>query len=277
MNAINCKGKLLDLTTPVVMGIINATPDSFYKGHLSPGGEAIVTLAGNMISDGAAILDIGGLSTRPGSEAVSVQKETDRVVPVIEAINRAYPDIILSIDTYNSAVAKAAVAAGATMVNDISGGNLDPDMIDTVAALAVPYICMHMQGTPATMQQHPVYQDLVAEVLDFFVQKIEICTRAGIKDIIIDPGFGFGKTIQHNFELLKALQLFAATKRPVLAGLSRKSTVYKTLSVTAADALNGTTVVNTMALLNGASVLRVHDVKEAKEAILLFNAYTKAP
>lgn len=277
MKAINCKGKLLDLATPVVMGIINATADSFYKGHLPMGTGAMVTLAGNMIGNGAAILDIGGLSTRPGSEAISVQEETDRVIPVIEAIQKAYPDVVISIDTYNSPVAKAAVQAGAAMVNDISGGNLDPGMIGTVAALGVPYICMHMQGTPATMQQHPVYHDLVAEVLDFFIQKIEVCTRAGIKDIIIDPGFGFGKTIPHNFELLKALQVFAVTNRPVLAGLSRKSTVYKTLAVTAGDALNGTTVVNTMALMNGATILRVHDVKEAMEAVLLYNAYTKAP
>ncbi len=277
MNSINCKGKLLSLLEPVVMGIINATPDSFYEGHLKSGRQQIVALAGKMINDGAAILDIGGLSTKPGSEPVSVQEETDRVAPVIELIHAAYPGMILSVDTYNHAVAKAAVVAGASMINDISGGNLDTDMINTVAALQLPYVCMHMQGSPATMQQQPFYTNIVKDILDFFINRIETCKKAGIKDIIIDPGFGFGKTIEHNFELLKGLAAFAVTNRPVLAGLSRKGTIYKTLASTAAGALNGTTVLNTMALLNGASILRVHDVKEASEAITLFNAYKKAP
>ena len=277
MNSINCKGKLLSLDEPVVMGIINATPDSFYEGHLKLNSEGILALAGKMIQDGAAILDIGGLSTRPGSTPVSVQEETDRVLPVIEAIRKVYPEIILSIDTYNSQVARAAVNAGASIINDISGGNLDKDMLNTVAGLQVPYICMHMQGTPATMQQVPVYGNVVKEVLDFFIEKIDACIKAGIKDVIIDPGFGFGKTIEHNFQLLKELAVLSITNKPILAGLSRKSTIYKTLGITAADALNGTTVLNTMALLNGASILRVHDVKEASEAIKLFNRYKKAP
>jgi dihydropteroate synthase len=277
MNGINCKGKLLSLDKPVVMGIINATPDSFYEGHLKLNIDEITALAGKMIQDGAAILDIGGLSTRPGSNPVSVQEETDRVLPVIEAIHKVYPQIILSIDTYNSQVAKAAVDAGASIINDISGGNLDKDMLSTVATLQVPYICMHMQGTPATMQQAPVYNHLVKEVLDFFIAKIDACNESGIKDLIIDPGFGFGKTIEHNFQLLKDLAVLTITNKPILAGLSRKSTVYKTLGITASDALNGTTVLNTMALLNGASILRVHDVKEANEAVKLFNAYKKAP
>ena len=276
MNSINCKGKLLSLDEPVVMGIINATPDSFYEGHLKLNSEGILALAGKMIQDGAAILDIGGLSTRPGSTPVSVQEETDRVLPVIEAIRKVYPEIILSIDTYNSQVARAAVNAGASIINDISGGNLDKDMLNTVAGLQVPYICMHMQGTPATMQQAPVYSNVVKEVLDFFIAKIDACNKAGIKDVIIDPGFGFGKTIEHNFQLLKELAVLSITNKPILAGLSRKSTIYKTLGITAADALNGTTVLNTMALLNGASILRVHDVKEASEAIKLFNRYKKA-
>lgn len=277
MNSINCKGKLLSLTEPVVMGIINATPDSFYEGHLILNTGDMISLAGKMIDAGAAILDIGGLSTKPGSRAISVQEETDRVLPVIESIHAAYPDMILSVDTYNSAVARSAVLAGAAIVNDISAGNLDADMINTVAGLQVPYICMHMQGIPATMQQQPAYNNLPLEVLDFFIQKIDVCTRAGIKDIIIDPGFGFGKTIEHNFELLKSLSIFSITQKPVLAGLSRKSTIYNTLGVSASEALNGTTVLNTMALMNGASMLRVHDVQEAKEAVLLFNAYKKAP
>jgi dihydropteroate synthase len=277
MSSINCKGKLLSLDEPVVMGIINATPDSFYEGHLSLNENDILALAGKMIADGASILDIGGLSTRPGSQPVSIQEETDRVVPVIESIHAAHPEIILSIDTYNSTVAKAAIAAGAGIVNDISAGNLDADMIETVAALGVPYVCMHMQGTPANMQQQAVYNDVVKEVLDFFIDKIEACTKAGIKDIIIDPGFGFAKTVEHNFTLLKQLAVLKITGKPILAGLSRKSTIYKTLSITAAEALNGTTVLNTMALMNGAYILRVHDVKQAVEAITLFNAYKKAP
>jgi dihydropteroate synthase len=277
MNSINCKGKLLSIDEPVVMGIINATPDSFYEGHLKLNSEGILALADKMIQDGATILDIGGLSTRPGSNPVSVQEETDRVLPLIEAIHNAYPQIILSIDTYNSPVAQAAVNAGASIINDISGGNLDKDMLSSVAGLQVPYICMHMQGTPATMQQAPVYGNVVKEVLDFFIAKIDACNQAGIKDVIIDPGFGFGKTIEHNFQLLKHLSVLSITNKPILAGLSRKSTICKTLGITAADALNGTTVLNTMALLNGASILRVHDVKEATEAIKLFKSYKKAP
>ncbi len=277
MNSINCKGKLLTLAEPLVMGIINATPDSFYEGHLKLKPDEILSLAGKMISDGASILDIGGMSTKPGSEPISAQEEMDRVLPVIESIHVAYPETILSIDTYNSMVAKAAVAGGAGIVNDISGGNLDNDMINTVAALNVPYICMHMQGTPATMQKEPVYTDVVKEVLDFFITKIEVCKKAGIKDVIIDPGFGFGKTIEHNFQLLKDLTALSITNSPILVGLSRKSTIYKTLGLTAAEALNGTTVLNTMALMNGASILRVHDVKEAREAVLLFNSYKKTP
>lgn len=277
MNSINCKGKILNLTQPVVMGIINATPDSFYEGHLKLNQQQILSLANKMIQDGAAILDIGGLSTKPGSSPVSIQEETDRVLPVIENIHNAYPGMILSIDTYNSAVAKAAVLAGASIVNDITGGNLDGNMLDTVGALQIPYICMHIQGTPATMQQQPYYADVIKEVLDFFINKIEACKNAGITDIIIDPGFGFGKTIEHNFKLLKALSVLSITNRPVLAGLSRKSTIYKTLGTTAAQALNGTTVLNTMALLNGAAILRVHDVKEAREAVMLYNAYKKVP
>jgi dihydropteroate synthase len=277
MNSINCKGKLLMMDEPVVMGIINATPDSFFEGHLKLPTENIVTLAGKMVTDGAAILDIGGLSTKPGSEPISLQEEIDRILPVIESIHAVYPQIILSIDTYNSSVAKAAVNAGASIINDISGGNLDADMIDTAAALGVPYICMHMQGTPTTMQQHAFYNDVVKEVLDFFITKIETCHKAGIKDVIIDPGFGFAKTIAHNFKLLRDLAVLKITGKPILAGLSRKSSIYKTLGITATESLNGTTALNTMALINGASILRVHDVKEATEVVKLFMEYKKAP
>jgi dihydropteroate synthase len=277
MNSINCKGKLLSLQEPVVMGIINLTPDSFYEGHLKLNAHEITAKAGNMIQDGAAIVDIGGLSTRPGSQPVSVQEEMDRVLPAMEALHSTFPQLIVSIDTYNSRVARAAVHAGAGIINDISGSNADPQMLHTAAELGVPFICMHMLGTPATMQQNPVYSNVVQEVLDFFIAKIDACTRAGIKDVIIDPGFGFGKTITHNFQLLKALSVLAITHKPILAGLSRKSTIYKTLENTAADALNGTTVLNTIALLNGATILRVHDVREANEAVKLYNAYKKAP
>lgn len=274
MFTLNCKGKLLVFETPVIMGIINATPDSFYRGNIN---DDILALAKKMITDGATILDIGGQSTRPGSEMVTVEEELKRVLPVIALINKKFPETILSIDTYSSIVATAAVNAGASMVNDISAGNLDYQMLSTVAKLKVPYVCMHMQGKPGTMQTNPQYTDVAKEVLDFFITKIDQCKNAGITDIIIDPGFGFGKNIEHNFSLLKKMQALMMLDKPILAGLSRKSTIYKTLHTTAQNALNGTTVLNTMALMNGALILRVHDVKEAKEATTLFNVYKKAP
>ena len=258
------------------MGIINATPDSFYDQYPQKGLDAIIALADKMIDDGASILDIGGQSTRPGSIRISAEQEIARVLPVIELLHEKYPDTLLSIDTYHSKAAAAAVKAGASIVNDISAGNMDAAMLQTVAALQVPYICMHLKGTPETMQQNATYDNVVKEVLDFFIQKIAVCTKAGIKDIIVDPGFGFAKTIQHNFILLKNLSAFGMLDKPILAGLSRKNTVYKTLDTTAAEALNGTTVLNTLALVNGASIIRVHDVKEATEAVLLLDSYKKA-
>ena len=275
MFTINCKGKILSLDTPLVMGIINVTPDSFYQGHLHSGNGAMVALAEEMVKDGADIIDIGGQSTRPGSTAITVDEELQRVLPVIEAIHKNNPGAIISIDTFYSAVAVAAVTAGASIVNDISGGNTDPAMLDTVAALKVPYVCMHMKGTPATMQQEPHYDNVVTEVLDFFIIKIAQCNKAGITDVIMDPGFGFGKTIEHNFSLLKHLSVLSILEKPLLVGFSRKSTIYKTLGITANEAVNGTTVLNTIALMNGASILRVHDVKEAKEAVTLFSDYKK--
>ena len=273
MYTLNCKGKLLVLDQPVVMGIINATADSFYKGDAMLGLKGIVSLAGEMIEAGAAILDIGGQSTRPGSKRIDAEQETQRVVPVIEAILAQYPDALLSVDTYHSRVAENAVLAGASIVNDISGGTMDTEMISTVAGLKVPYICMHIKGTPENMQQEAHYEDVVKEVLDYFILKTELCRAAGINDIIIDPGFGFAKTIGHNFQLLRNLAVFKMLGKPILAGLSRKSTVYKTLGISATEALNGTTVLNTLAIMNGASILRVHDVKEAKETIDLLGAY----
>ena len=276
MFTLNCKGKLITTDVPLVMGIINATPDSFYRGDLNNGMDGILMLAKKMINEGATILDIGGQSTKPGSIEISSKKEMDRVIPVIKMIHEHFPQTILSVDTYQSAVAIKAVEAGASIVNDVSGGETDKKMIDTVAALRVPYICMHIKGTAANMQSFATYKDVLKEVLDYFILKIHQCRAAGIKDIIIDPGFGFAKNAVHNFNLLKNLHIFKMLDCPILAGLSRKSTIYKTLGTTAAEALNGTTVLNTLALNNGANILRVHDVKEAVEAITLFQRYKQA-
>ena len=276
MFTLNCKGKLLLIEKPMVMGIINATPDSFYEGHIGKGLEAIWAMASGMIEAGAGILDIGGQSTRPGSQRIDEKEEMERVLPVIRKIREHNSEIALSVDTYYSTVAGKAVDAGANIVNDISNGELDSNMISTVASLQVPYIAMHMKGKPETMQQLATYDDVVKEVLDYFIEKLATCKEAGIHDIIIDPGFGFGKTAGQNLQLLRSLSVFGMFDKPVLAGLSRKSTICKTLGIVASEALNGTTVLNTIALLNGASLLRVHDVKEAKEAVDLVEAYRQA-
>jgi dihydropteroate synthase len=276
MFTLNCNGKLLSLQSPVIMGILNVTPDSFYTGHLHEGVQQMTQLATEMLEAGASIIDIGGQSTRPGSERVDSNQEWERIEPVIAAILSAHPNAILSIDTYHSEVASRAVEAGASIINDISGGEMDVNMLPTVASLKVPYICMHMKGTPENMQSLAVYDDLMAEILDYFILKIQRCTEAGIYDIILDPGFGFAKNIQQNFLLLKKMAALQMLGKPILAGLSRKSTIYKTLGIAAEDALNGTTVLNSIALLNGANILRVHDVKEAKETIQLIEAYRSA-
>jgi dihydropteroate synthase len=229
--------------------------------------------AEKMLSEGADILDIGGQSTRPGAEQAGITEELQRVVPVIEAIRDRFPGSVLSVDTYHAQVASEAVGAGASLVNDISGGSLDKSMIPIVAALHVPYICMHMKGNPETMQHLAHYQNLVREVLDYFTEKKQQCRSSGVRDLILDPGFGFAKTPGQNFILLKNLSLFKMLGCPILLGLSRKSTIYKTLAVTAAEALNGTTVLNTIGLLQGADILRVHDVKEAREAIRLVEEF----
>jgi dihydropteroate synthase len=270
---INCKGKLLPLDEPVVMGIINITPDSFYSGSRQQTVDEALMQAAKMVGEGAVILDIGGQSTRPGSEQAGAEAEAARVLPVIEMISKQFPNVVISVDTFYSTVAEEAVHAGAHIINDISGGTLDAAMIPTAGRLKVPYICMHMKGTPATMQQHAVYGDVTKEVLEFFIHRIQLAKEAGINDIIVDPGFGFAKTHAHNFTLLRNLRLFEILDKPILAGISRKSTIYKTLGVTAEEALNGTTVLNTIALLNGAHILRVHDVKEAREAVKLAGAY----
>lgn len=269
MFTFNCKGRMLVIDKPVVMGIINATPDSFYSGSRRQGVDEVLRQAEKMINEGAAIIDIGGQSTRPGSEHIGIDEELSRVIPAIEAICQRFPESFVSVDTYYSKVAAEAVSAGASIVNDISSGMLDEQMIPVVASLHVPYIAMHMKGTPATMQQHANYENVTLEVLDFFIKKTEECRKAGIHDVIVDAGFGFAKTIAHNFTLLKNLLILKMLEKPLLAGLSRKATVYKTLGITPEEALNGTTVLNTIALLDGADILRVHDVKEAMEAVAL--------
>ena len=271
MFTLNSKGKLLALNKPLVMGIINITPDSFYEGSRFVGKDEILKQTEKMIRDGADILDIGGQSTRPGSEQILADEELKRVIGNMEAIHKNFPEVLISIDTYYSRVAYEAVNAGAGMVNDISAGNMDQGMLTTVAGLKVPYVAMHMKGTPQTMQKDPTYENVALDVLDYFITKKDECKKAGINDMIIDPGFGFGKTIAHNFELLKNLPVFKMLDAPILIGLSRKSTVSKTLGITAEEALNGTTVLNTIAIMNGANILRVHDVKEAKEAVMLWS------
>ena len=273
---INCKGKLLVLDKPIVMGILNLTADSFYTGLLEESTQAIVDVAGKMLGDGATILDVGGQSTRPGSERVGASEERDRVLPAIENIRKFFPEAIMSIDTYHASVAWAAVETGAQIINDVSAGSLDDNMISTVVDLGVPYICMHMQGTPSDMQQNPSYKNVTTEVLDFLIQKIAECRALGVKDIIIDPGFGFGKTTAHSYDLMKNLQAFKMLEVPLLVGVSRKGMLYKTIGRTAAEALAATSALHMLALQNGANILRVHDVAEATDCIKVWEAYEKA-
>jgi dihydropteroate synthase len=267
---LNARGKLINLATPKVMGIINITPDSFYAGSRKPSADEALQQAGKMLAEGATFLDVGAYSSRPGAADISVAEETDRLLPVVEAIVATFPDAILSVDTFRAQVAEAAVKAGAHIINDISGGTLDADMFTTVARLQVPYILMHMKGTPQTMVQLAQYDDVFNEVLDYFVTRYHRLKQLGVHDVIIDPGFGFAKKQEHNYELMKRLQDFDILELPLLAGISRKKMVYGLLGGTAADALNGTTVLNTIALSRGANILRVHDVKEAVEAVKIW-------
>jgi dihydropteroate synthase len=269
----NCKGKLLVLDHPIVMGIINTTPDSFYSGSRINLIDEILFRAEKMINDGAAILDIGGQSTRPTSEQISAEEELKRVLPAIEAVHKNFPEHIISIDTFYSTVAKESVNAGASIVNDVSAGSMDDLLLPTVADLKVPYVLMHMLDKPQTMQQNPQYKNVTLEVFDFLQFKMAELTQLGIHDIIVDVGFGFGKTASHNFQLLRELSFFKQLKKPIMVGLSRKATIYKTLQVTPEEALNGTTVMHTLALVNGATILRVHDVMEAVQAVRLFMEY----
>lgn len=267
---LNAGGRLIDLSTPKVMGIINLTPDSFYAGSRKQGVEDALQQAEKMLDEGAVFLDLGAYSSRPGATDISVQEETDRLLPVVEAIASVYPEAVLSIDTFRAQVAEDAIRAGAHMINDISGGQLDEHMFAVVAKLQVPYILMHMKGTPPTMDQQAHYDDVFIEVYDYFVDKYHQLKKLGVHDVIIDPGFGFAKKAEHSYALISRLQDFNALQLPILTGISRKKMIYGLLGGTAADALNGTTALNTIALMKGASILRVHDVKEAVEAIKIW-------
>jgi|SRR5688572_26560935 len=274
MFTLNCNGRLLTVDKPLVMGIINATPDSFYESSRFTGIDAILDQVEKMLHEGAAIIDLGGQSSRPGSKPVSAEEELKRIIPAIRIIKQKFPEVFISADTFYSVVAAEAIAAGAVIINDISAGTIDNKMIKTVAGFNVPYVLMHMQGKPQDMHKNPQYENVTREVLDFFIKKVDELKTAGIHDIIIDPGFGFGKAPEHNFELLRNLSVLQMLDKPILIGVSRKSTIYKTLGIDINEALNGTTVLNTMALMNGATILRVHDVKEAVEVVKLFCAYS---
>lgn len=266
---INCRGNLLDLRSPVVMGILNITPDSFYKNSRLTNADAVLRQAEQMLKDGAKILDIGGVSTRPGADNISVEEELYRVIPAIELIVNSFPEAIISIDTYQSQVAQKAIEAGIHLVNDISASSIDENLLDIVAKYKLPYILMHLQGTPQNMQIAPQYEDVVTEVMDFFIKKLKILNQKGIQDVVLDVGFGFGKTIAHNYQLLANLHTYKILNLPVLVGVSRKSMIWKPLEITPTEALNGTSVLHTIALQQGANILRVHDVKEAIETIKL--------
>ncbi|CAM3442670.1 Dihydropteroate synthase [Flavobacterium longum] len=267
---INCKGRLIDVNTPKVMGILNVTPDSFFDGGRYNNDMAVLRQAESMLSDGADFIDIGGYSSRPGASEVAETDEIRRVVPAVTAIVKEFPNAVVSVDTFRSSVARAAIESGAAIVNDISAGNLDADMMETVAALQVPYIMMHMRGNPSTMQTLTDYDDIVKEMLLYFAEKTTAARSFGINDVLIDPGFGFAKTLEQNYEVLRRLEDFSILELPLLVGVSRKSMVYKPLGTSAAEALNGSTVLHTIALSKGAKILRVHDVKEAVEAVKLF-------
>ena len=266
---LNVRGRLISLSTPRVMGILNVTPDSFFDGGRHVTEKDIVQHAEKMLEHGATFLDIGGYSTRPGAEEVSEEEELRRVLPAVRAVMKAFPDAMVAIDTFRSGVASAAVGAGASLVNDISAGALDPMMPATVARLEVPYIAMHMRGTPKTMNTLTDYDDLISDIIRYFHERIGALHELGIRDIIVDPGFGFAKTVEQNFKLLSRLADLRILGKPILAGLSRKSMIWRTLMTTPENALNGTTCLNTVALLNGASILRVHDVREAVDTITL--------
>ncbi len=267
MKSINCNGALIDLSSPKVMGILNCTPDSFFDGGKYSNSNAIVNQVEKMLSEGATFIDVGAYSSRPGAKHISEEEELNRILPVIKLLISEFPSILISVDTFRSDIANQCIHNGSCMVNDISGGEMDENMFPIIAQLQVPYIIMHMQGTPQNMHKNPIYNDVVSDLLYYFSKKIAELRELGINDIMTDVGFGFGKSISHNYQLLKHLALFKNLEIPILAGLSRKGMLYKPLNINAESALNATTSANTIALLNGASILRVHDVKEAFEAI----------
>ena len=268
---INCKGTLVDLSVPKVMGILNCTPDSFFDGGSYKNESDFLKQAEKLLADGADFIDIGAYSSKPNADFVSEEEEVARMVPVVELVLKHFPDTLISVDTFRAAVAKAAVESGAALVNDIAAGMLDDKMLETVGKLKVPYIMMHMRGTPQTMVKLTQYDDIVQEMLQYFGERIDAARHFGIDDIIVDPGFGFAKTLAQNYEVLNKMELFQMTGLPILAGMSRKSMIYKLLGTTPREALNGTTVLNTLALSKGATILRVHDVKEAVETVKIYN------
>jgi dihydropteroate synthase len=268
---INCQGKLIDLATPKVMGILNVTPNSFYDGGKYKNESEIVKQVETMLVDGADFIDVGAYSSKPNAEFVSEEEEIARLIPVLKLVLKEFPTTLLSVDTFRSEVAKAAVKSGASIINDISAGGLDDKMMETIGKLQVPYIMMHMKGTPQTMTQLTQYDDIVKDLLFYFSEKVAQARSFGINDLIIDPGFGFAKTVEQNFEIMQKLELFKVLELPILAGVSRKSMIYKPLDLTPEKALNGTTALNMIALTKGASILRVHDVKEAVECVKLFS------
>ncbi len=268
---INCKGQLIDLTIPKVMGILNVTPNSFYDGGKYKSSSEMLTKVEKMLRDGATFIDVGAYSSKPNAEYVSEEEELQRILPIINLILEYYPETFLSVDTFRSEVARACIENGAAMINDISAGNLDDKMLETIAKYNVPYSMMHMRGTPETMQKMTSYENIVKEILFYFSEKVARARSFGINNLIIDPGFGFAKTVDQNYEVLQKMELFDILELPLLAGFSRKSMIYKTLQTSADEALNGTTVLNTLALTKGANILRVHDVKEAMECVTLFN------
>lgn len=271
-SSINCKGKIINLSTPITMGIINVTPDSFYDGGKSNTIDNALRLAEKHIKEGATILDIGGYSSKPGAKEISQEEELKRIIPIVEAILNTFDKSILSIDTFRSKVAKEAIELGASLINDISAFNLDENLINVVKDYNVPYVLMHMQGNPQTMQLNPTYKNIITDIIFFFSKKINKLNKLGVHDIIIDPGFGFGKTIKDNFTILNNLEKLALLKLPILAGISRKSMIHKTLKNNSIESLNGTSALNMIALRNGAKILRVHDVKQAQECIKLNHA-----
>jgi len=268
---LNCKGKVVDISRPSVMAILNLTPDSFYQNSRAKNIDDALNKVEHFVKAGAKFIDLGAYSSRPGAAEVSEEEELERMVPAIKAINESFPEVLLSVDTFRAKVAEESIYAGAHLINDIAAGNLDEKMFETVAKLQVPYIMMHMKGTPQNMQDSPTYENVTKEVFAYFNEKIKALQNLGVKDIILDPGFGFAKTLDHNYELLKEMELLNFFELPLLVGFSRKSMISKALGIKTEEALNGTTVLNTAALLKGANILRVHDVKEAVECTKLIS------